>query len=277
MTPPIPLHEAYKRVYSSISLLGEGDKEALNTLGRLGAHMPEWMVKHRSMEHTVPSPSNLTECIYKLWCRSKNFEPDQETPMGWKLRSAMGIISEPYFLSLLEISGFEVDVANTSFSCGPNMQAHVDAVINKEFIYEGKSESGFGYKKLLESKGGVRTEEKGHYMQAQMYMYATDMEWVLYLSAPPDFGMLQSLMRQKKQYGARYELQPLYLEWILRDEVVIEEGLRRAEKIVKNNKSDTPPMREYDGQEFTITGRRSYPCGYCLYLDRCHKTFDEVQ
>ncbi|KKL18751.1 hypothetical protein LCGC14_2472390, partial [marine sediment metagenome] len=132
---------------------------------------------------------------------AKLLDPDQSTPLNWKVRQAMGVLAEPYWLTVLSMAGWEIDLPNETFSCGPHMIAHPDAVLDTNFLVELKSISGWGYRKLIESVNGVFGVERGHFTQAQLYMYAADKEWCLYLSFPADAGLLQSIMRQKKKYG----------------------------------------------------------------------------
>jgi hypothetical protein len=182
----------------------------------------------------------------------------------------MGIVSEPYWLAVLASGGRELALPNARYQCGAHMWAHPDAVMDGSFLVELKSESGFGYKKLLESYVGVQKEEVGHYVQAQLYMHATGHEWTLYLTTPPDPGLLQSTMRQRKKYGRDYLLEPVYLEWIARDEDAIAMALARAEMLVADAASPVPPPREFSGVEFDNEDKRTWPCGYCLWLRRCN-------
>ena len=270
--PPLLLDDAYRQTYKGINELGDGSDSALKSLASLSSKIPNWVKAHLEMEHTVPSPSCVTECRHRLWHRAKGTTPDSESPLGWKVRRAMGIIAEPYWLAVLDAGGIKADAWNTTLQCGPYMTAHPDAVVKDEFLFEFKSTSGYGYKKLVEDSIGLRNAEWSYYMQAQLYMYAAKYEWALYLSFPPDFSLIQSIIRQKKKYRGVYELPPVYLEWIPLDTRVIEEGLQRAEWITDDIKKDTPPRREYDGVEFKMDGKtRKFPCGYCLYLKTCNE------
>jgi len=271
LIPPIPLDEAYRQVHKGIEAIGDGSEFAIKALSDLSSKIPAWIKAHLEMEHTIPSPSNVTECRLKLWYRAKNIE-SASSPLGWKVRRAMGILAEPYWLATLNAGGLTTDAWSDTLQCGKYMTAHPDAVVQNEFLFEFKSQSGYGYKRLVESVSGVREQEWGHYMQAQLYMYAAKYEWLLYLTFPPDFGLVQSLLRQKKKYKGIYELQPVYLEWITIEQRIVEEGLRRAEMITNDIKSNSPPQREYDGIEFKMDGKtRTFPCGYCLYLKPCNK------
>ena len=211
-------------------------------------------------------------CRLEQYFKAKMLEPDQSTPIGWKIRQAAGILHEPYWLTILSMAGWEIDLPNETFSCGPHMIAHPDAILDTNFLVEFKSVSGWGFRKLIENVGGVISAEIGHYIQAQLYMFATDKEWCLYLSAPADYGLLQSIMRQRKKYGKHYNLEPIYIEYIHRDEGAIRVALDRAETIVQDIASDTPPIREFKGFEYNINGSRAYPCGFCLHLGRCSET-----
>lgn len=260
----------YQLSYDGIDAIDHGDDYALGVLAGLEGKVPAWLRAHREMEHTFPSPSGIMRCRLQQWFDARKMKPDQESPRGWKVRRAMGIISEPYWLAVLGSGGANLDMSNQKFDCGPNMWAHPDAIMDNEFLVEIKSVSGWGYRKMIESWGGVEIIEKGHYVQAQLYMYATGMDWTLYLTWPADFGQTQSAMRQKKRYDANFQMQPLYLEWIPRNKDTIEMALERAEMIAKDKRSKIPPPRDYPGVEFAANGKRTWPCGYCLHLRKCN-------
>lgn len=267
---PDDIGSMYQLSYTGIDAIDHGDDYALGVLADLEGKVPEWLRVHREMEHSYPSPSGIMRCRLQQWFDARKMKPDQTSPRGWKVRRAMGIISEPYWLAVLGSGGADLAMSNEKFDCGPHMWAHPDAIMNGEFLVEIKSVSGWGYRKMLESWGGVEMVEKGHYVQAQLYMYATGMPWTLYLTWPADFGQTQSSMRQKKRYGKYYEMQPLYLEWIPRNKDAIEMALERAEMIAKDKRSKTPPQREFAGVEFDPKGKRTWPCGYCLHLGKCN-------
>ncbi len=515
---PTDIGDMYQLSYSGIDAIDHGDSHALGVLADLEGKVPEWLRVHREMEHSFPSPSGIMRCRLQQWFDAKKMKPDQSSPRGWKVRRAMGIISESYWLAVLGSGGADLAMSNKKFDCGPHMWAHPDAIMNGEFLVEIKSvcvspgtriltkdlrwrlagelkkgdqvvsfdeetppngdvkwrtgtvtfaeikklpaykvylsngeiitttgehgwkvpgskwlttkqlnrypsqpstvlrflypwdedrsyeagflaaafdgeghiemrhgglffdqtenelldtvkqfltkkkfpfstttkvrpdalgtkpgieinilggakerwrflgqirpprlfnrfqgvdglacraqetvrveqvlcigeqpmvalsvdkqtylaegygahNSGWGYRKMLESWGGVEMVEKGHYVQAQLYMYATGMPWTLYLTWPADFGQTQSSMRQKKKYGKHYEMQPLYLEWIPRNDDTIEMALERAEMVAADKLSNKPPPREFAGVEYRTDGRRAWPCGYCLHLGKCN-------
>ena len=267
--PPRPIGDMYSLVYEGIDSIGTGDANALAKLADIASSVPKWIGDHLAMEHTYPSPSGIMECRLKQWYFAKGMEPDQASPRGWKVRRAMGVLSEPYWMAVLATGGAKVDLPSERLDCGPNMWAHPDAVMDDEFLLEFKSVSGWGYKKLVIRPGGVEVLEKAHYVQAQLYMYAAKFDWTLYLTYPADFSQTQSSMRQTRKYGPHYELQPVYLEWIARDEATIDMALQRAEMLVLDQLSDAQPPREFAGVEFMNSGKRSWPCGYCLHLGKC--------
>ena len=269
--PPRPIGDMYALVYEGIEAIGRGDEMALNKLAELTSNVPDWIRLHLEMEHTFPSPSGVMRCRLAQWYAARGVEPDQKSPLSWKVRRAAGILQEPYFLAVLASGGAKVELPNKKYQCGPYMQAHPDAVMDDEFIIEIKSETGVGYKRLLETPGGVYVTEKSHFVQAQLYLYATGREYCLYLTNPPDPSLLQSDMRRYKRYGQNYELPAVYLEWIARDESTIEMALERAEMITNDKKKDTPPPKEFSGEEFAHTGKRAWPCGWCLNLTSCQR------
>ena len=222
--------------------------------------------------NSIPSPSSITECRLKLWYRARGRERDQELPLIWQLRRAMGIVSEAYWLAVLEETGLRPRFPNKVVPCSERMVAHPDAHID-DWLVEFKSTTGFGYRKLIETPAGVAVVERGHYAQAQLNCFAAKKEWCLYLSAAPDPGMLQSLQRQKKKHGPVYELRPFYLEWIRRNDAEVQSLLERAEVIAEDIERDEPPPREHGAVEFKPDGYRTFPCGYCTHLSKCQEQY----
>ena len=270
MEEPRDIGSMYTLCYEGIDALDHGDDYALGVLAQVEASVPEWIRLHKEMQHTYPSPSSIMYCRLQQWFAAKSVKMDHESPISNKVRRAMGIISEPYWLAVLGSGNAEITLPNQRYSCGPHMWAHPDAVVDGEFLIEIKSVSGWGYRKMLEEWGGVEMAEKGHYVQAQLYMYATGYDWTLYLTNAADPGQTQSSMRQKKRYGKSYVMQPLYLEWIPRNNDTIEMALERAEMLARDQLSKEPPPREFSGQEFKPSGALFFPCGYCLWLDTCN-------
>ena len=242
-------------------------------LEELTPAVPAWIKAHLEMEHSHPSPSGITRCRLQQWFDAKKMPPDQEIPVGWKLRRMMGIISEPLWLALLGLAGFDVSLPDACLPCGPKMLAHPDAILDGEFPFELKSKSGVGFKMLMES-AGVADEEPGDFAQLQLSIFAAKADWGLYVATPPDPGMLQADLRRKKRYGRDYELDPVYVQWVPRDDATIEAMLSRAELLAADAERDEPPPREYDGlPEDPRTGKRTWPCGYCIHLDKCNDTY----
>ena len=78
-------------------------------------------------------------------------------------------------------------------------------------------------------------------------------------------------MRQRKDRGYDWNMEPFYLEWVPRNDEHIEVMMGRAVEIQGNLKRSFPPIREFDGVARTDKGALSYPCGYCPWLDTCNK------
>lgn len=270
MTSLPPTNE--KTLHRLLEALREIDgPRSISLLEELTSQVPAWIKAHLEMLHSHPSPSGIMRCRLQQWFDAKKMAPDQEIPVGWKLRQMMGIISEPLWLALFRLAGFSVDLPNVCLPCG-NMIAHPDAVLDKGFPLELKSTTGVGFRRLLESPG-VASEEPGHYAQLQLEIFATGSEHGLYVATPPDPGMLQADLRRKKRYGHDYELDPIYVEWIERDDATIEALLVRSEMLANDALSDDPPPREYDGIPEDRRGKRTFPCGYCIFLERCNDTY----
>lgn len=268
--PPYSIEEIYSRVCSGIKKIDHGDVSALKRLADIEQAVPCWLKQHKELSHSFPSPSGVMECRLKQFFQGRGYEPDQESPIGWQIRRAMGIIIEPLILSYFSAGGFGVTLPDTSYQCGPLMLAHPDAIINNEFLLEIKSISGIGYRKLIESSMGVRETEIGHLVQAQLYLYATEMEWCLYFAAPADFSLIQMMLRQRKRFGKDYEMPPIYLEFIKKDNNVIEMGLERAETISEDIKKEEPPPKEFSGRPTKTDGSRNPPCSWCLWISTCN-------
>lgn len=272
---PPTLADTYAIVRVGIEALGIGDAAAMAELSRLTALVPAWFRQHREMLHTFPSPSGLMRCRAQQWYDFKKVQPDQTTPPGWKVAAAMGIISEPYWLAVLAAGGFDVSLPNEAFKCGDLMIAHPDAILNGKFTVELKRMSGWGFKNLIERPGGIMLNQPDHFAQCQLEMHAAGAEWGLYLTHPSDHGMLQSTMRQKTKYGRRYILQEVYVEWLRRDDQLVEGLLKRAELIAQDMIRDEPPPREYSGREWTPQGKQFWPCAWCLWLATCNRDSEE--
>ncbi|KKK73793.1 hypothetical protein LCGC14_2890260, partial [marine sediment metagenome] len=103
MSNPPPIAEVSQRINEALESIG--NEKSLELLGRLGAETPNWLKNHLAMEHSYPSPSNITRCRYQLWLNAKNKPRDEEPPTLWKIRQLMGIISEPLWLAVLGMAG----------------------------------------------------------------------------------------------------------------------------------------------------------------------------
>ncbi len=87
--PPRPIGDMYSLVHQGIDAIGRGDEAALAQLARLTAEVPRWVRLHLEMEHTYPSPSGVTRCRLAQWYDARGMKPEQESPLGWKVRRAM--------------------------------------------------------------------------------------------------------------------------------------------------------------------------------------------
>lgn len=252
-------------------------REYLTFLEELGPQIPGWLKTHLEMEHSVPSPSNVMRCRLQLWFAGQGHEPDDEPPILWKVAQIQGIVAEPIWIAILERAGFKVTRANERLDCGPHMWAHPDAMLDDLYVAEFKRPSGIGFRKLLEASMGIAGEEYNWYVQVQLYMYAAKKEHCLFMAVPGDGSLLQMMMRQKKMYGWGYDLDPIYLEWVERDENTINEALKRAEMIKEDSFSNTPPVREATGQTHDLKGARMRPCGYCSFPEGCNDLYGYME
>lgn len=67
-TPPL-VEEIESRIYSAIEQIG--DEKSLQLLEKLSPEIPRWVKLHLQMQHTYPSPSNITRCRYQLWLNAR--------------------------------------------------------------------------------------------------------------------------------------------------------------------------------------------------------------
>jgi len=254
----------YGKLISTIE--GMESEEFTVLLSNLAAVTPDYLRAHMEMEHSTPSPSGVTACRLQQYLKKTDEEVTSKIPASWSLRAAAGTIGEPLWLALLRMADVNVSFPEEGgYPCGPLMRAHPDGLIDQDGLLELKSTTGWTYKRLIEGIG-VAYEEPKHYMQAQLYMYATGRDWCLYLASTPDPALLQSMMRNYKKYGKEYELPFCYLEVIKRREQDIEAGLARAEMIVADRESGILPPRDFDG-------RKNWPCNYCPYQVKCQETY----
>lgn len=258
-------------IYQAIE--GMGGEEALEMLADLAGKAPSYYAAHLSMEHTVPSPSGVTNCRLQQWFKGQGIERDTVPPAAWDKRAAAGVLTESWWLTVLKMAGLDIRLPDKAIPCGSVMRAHPDAYIGDDGLLELKDKTGWAYKRILESLN-LAYEEPREYMQAQLYMHAANRDWCLYLASPADPALLQSLMRQWKKYGKQYELPLFHMEVIERREVDILAGLARGEMIAKDQESADPPPREFNGIEFDRKGNKAWPCGYCQWGDTCRSMYN---
>ena len=247
----------------------------IETMEELTPMIPDWIKAHMRMERTFPSPSGILRCRLQQWFEGKKMAADQIVPVGWKIRRMMGIIQEPLWIAILNMADFPTDLPMDATPCGEHMMAHPDGELCIEdeiFPVEFKSISGVGFRKLIDG-GGIAFREQDHYAQIQLYMHAMNASAGLYLATPPDPGLLQANMRTKKRFGSDYQMDPVYVEWVEYDAGSVEHYLERADMILEDGKSDEPPMREYSGIPENAKGKRNWPCGFCVHVDKCNDTF----
>lgn len=237
-------------------------------LDKLLKEAPLYLQRHLSLTHTVPSPSSVLECRLKQWLTAKKHAA-QPVPLNRRLRQLQGTLNELLWLSLFRSTKYKVaQIGEKGLTCGPYMVAFPDALLEDDYLVEFKSVTGVGYRKLLESYGGVEAEEPYHYMQVQLYLFAAKRRTCVYLASPPDPSLLQAELRQKRGLG--YELPPFYLEFIEKDEETVNLGLERAELITADIEKDTPPPREYSGLAHDLDGHLFMPCGFCEREQECN-------
>lgn len=265
-----PLADIERGLYAALAKVDTPEFQQL--LRELAAESPAYLAAHLAAEHTVPSPSSLQMCRLQLWLKAKGYERENEVPAYWTMRAVTGTLMEPFYKALLIMAGEDVSLVPTSIKCGDYMGGIPDAYIGDEGIGEFKNKNGWEYKRLLEGEG-LAYEIPREYVQIQQYLGGADRDWCLYLATPDSPGMLQSSMSSYKRYKAieGWKLPLFYLEYIDRNDKDVLIGLKRAEMLVADQQSDTPPPREYDGQ---IHEKGRHPCNICPFRKECNAITD---
>lgn len=277
---PINEPELYDRLHKAVIAIEEEPDFA--TLRRIYRRMPLHQRRHREAEHSVPSPSICERCRLQQWFIYKQVPRTEEVPIHSYMAMAQGVSNEPYMQEIFERAGFRCKVPD-SYVCAPGVLAHPDLLVKKpRFIVEFKKISGYGFKDLHDVPGGVKVNEPVHYAQMQLYLHDINKpnglyaEWCLYCVVPDSFGMTQAVMRQRKDRGYDWNINPFYLEWVAANDDDYEVLTRRAEMLKKDHEQDTPPPREYDAVGFDDRGKALMPCGYCSWRTKCREIYQEV-
>lgn len=257
--PPTSRDEVSARLLGALEKMES--EEAVVFLSEIAEQTPDYYKEHLLLEHSIPSPSSITDCRLKLWFRARSEPETNPTPIWWRKRSATGIIMEPYWITLAKLAGFDASLPNGRFDVGPHMHGHPDALEEDWGLWELKDLSGWSYRYLIEGRG-VAYEEPRYYYQMQAYMEGAGRDWAIFVASPGDHSFLQNIMRREKKYGKGYELPPIYVEVVPKREPDVEHVLARAEMIHNDTQLDIPPPREYDG-------RQNWPCAYCPFQHRC--------
>ena len=193
---------------------------------------------------------------------------DDAPPIAWQRRRSMGILAEPYWLSVFETAGLPVIMPQAELECDV-MLAHPDGIMHRfDTTLELKDVTGWDYRRLIEHPP-LEASHPEAYAQLQLNSFAADTGWGLYLAAPADPSMLQKLLRGHKRYPNDYELPVFYLEWIRRDDFYVEYLFERARMIAGDLLSNEAPPREYAAITHRPDGVKAWPCGYCLWAPTC--------
>ena len=157
------------------------------------------------------------------------------------------------------------------------MYGRPDAIVNynggEKFVLEFKERTGYVYKKYLHRYASVSAVEPSVYSQLQTYIDTAGLNKALLIVSPADFAMLQNSMRKNKAWGENYNLPPFHLEWVERNNSHIDYLAERANTIKEMIKLETPPRREYSGIPIGLNGKKTFPCGYCVYNFTCTKEY----
>ena len=275
--PPPSLETLETSIYQAIEEMG--NEESLKLLGQIAGEAPRYYEAHLRMEHSVPSPSSISRCRLQQYFKATGQKPDVNLPAAWTKRSAAGVMTEAYWLTILRLAGLDIQLPSVDgYECGSYMMAHPDSLIGGDGLLELKDKNGWAYKRLIEGQG-VAYEEPSEYTQTQLYLQATGRSWALYLASPADPAMLESMMRNYNKYKdiPDWHLPLFYLEGINRREQDIQAGLARADMVhhdLSSTETGVIPPREYDGKELNSNGKtKAFPCGYCQFQKTCVEVY----
>jgi hypothetical protein len=269
--PPIPLHEIEASILTAIR---EFDWErGRPILAELVGNTPAYMAKHFALEHTIPSPSSVTDCRRQLWFKTHDTEVDRTLPGSWAMRAATGMVLEPWWFMILGLSDprLAVTTQEEPLDIAPGVIGSPDGYLNEiGALVELKSQTGWKF--IFNNEKGIDGESPEHVAQAQLYMHGAGREWCLYLASAADPAFVEWY---KRPYigpkGAKYKdpdfKYPFFLlHWIEYDPKEAKSLLTRMEQIRRDKRKDEPAPRDYNPET------TKWPCQLgCRWRTQCEE------
>ncbi len=248
--PPIPLPEIYDSILTAIR---EFDWErGRPILAELVGNTPAFMAKHFALEHTIPSPSSVTDCWRMSWYKVHDTEVDRTLPESWQMRAATGMVMEPWWFMILSLADPRLVVTSIEdpLEIAPGVIGSPDGLLGEiDSLLELKSQTGWKF--IYNEKEGIPNESPEHMAQCQLYMHGAGKEWTLYLAAAADPAFLRWYKspyigeKGSKYKDPNFQYPWLLLHWVEYDPDEAERLLKRMEQIKGYIEADEPPAGEY--------------------------------
>jgi hypothetical protein len=254
MRPPIDPEEIKTSILQAIR---EFDwEEGRHILAEAILNTPAYMAKHFALEHTVPSPSSVTNCWRMMWYQTHDTETDNTPPESWAMRSATGMVMEPWWHMILGLADprLRVTAIEDPLDIAPGVIGSPDGHLPEiDSLLELKSQTGWKF--IYNQEQGIPNESPEHIAQCQLYMHGAGVEWTLYLAACADPAFIRWYKSPYiGQKGAKYkdpdfDYPWFLLHWIKYDPHEATRLLDRMEEIKGYLEEDEPPPPEYDPWE----------------------------
>ena len=267
--PPIPLDEINESILKAIRNFDW--EEGRPILAELVGNTPAYMAKHFALEHTIPSPSSVTNCWRMLWHRADETEADSTLPESWMMRAATGMVMEPWWFMILSLADPKLKVTSIEdpLQIAPGVIGSPDGYLTEcGALLELKSQTGWKF--IYNERDGIESESPDHIAQCQLYMHGAGVEWTLYLAASADPAFLRwykaPYIGEKggKYKDPDFEYPFFLLHWVKYDPKEATRLLERMDTIKALLKEDTPPPGEHN--PFTT----KWPCQkICRWREQC--------
>lgn len=246
--PPIPLPEIHNSILTAIR---DFDWErGRPILAELVGNTPAYMAKHFALEHTIPSPSSVTDCRRQQWYKVHDTEVDRTLPESWAMRAATGMVMEPWWFMILGLSDprLAVTTIEEPLDIAPGVIGSPDGYLKEiDSLFELKSQTGWKFSYNV--KNDIFRESPEHVAQCQLYMHGAGVEWTLYLAAAADPSLIKWVKKffAKKEEKADYENYPFFfVEWVRYDPIHAQSLIHRMEMIRQDKFAEEPVSRDYN-------------------------------
>ena len=259
--PPIPLDEIHESILKAIRDLDW--KTARLNLAELVSRTPAHIEQALALEHTIPSPSGVTDCRRKLWFKSHSDGDGRALPEAWIYAAAVGTLVEPWWCKMLGLADPRLKVTNFTepLDIAPGVRGMPDGNLEAiDSLFELKSSGGWDY--IYTKEEGVYKQNPGHVAQTNLYMDAAGKDWCLILHNTVAPALVKWIKNRKRDPNFEY---PFFsLTWIRRDPEYVAELKERLLLIQEDKLKDTPAPREHS------PSTTKWPCQVgCPNLKRC--------